>query len=499
MIINSESVRSPPSSQKFHVCIAGGGVAGITLAKKLGEQGLRVAVLEGGGMEYSEASQEIYSGRSIGRSYFELDKARLRYLGGTSNHWEGWCRPLEEYDFEQHEYIEDSGWPIQKSDLDPYLAPARDILEIKPFPDDIQVEGSDGSLKEIFFRYSPPVQFKDKYLDLLKNTTNIHVYINANLTDIRINPDTGRVSGFLFQSFEANAPQINFQADYYILALGGIENARALLNSNKHVPAGIGNTKDLAGRFFMEHPHVRIGFYAVKSSHTRFGSTSRFLSPTKRLLTNAQIANSGVRLLIIKEKDVNFIEYAKINMKRILCSNDIIEDFVQTIRSFDCPPPFDKAGFLYIASEQVPNFNSRIALDHETDRFGLRRAVLDWRLTELDKRTIRETALAIGTFFARTDVGRIKLEDWLLEEGAAVPDVAKDPWLGAGRHHMGTTRMAATSRQGVVDSNCLVFETGNLFIAGSSVFPTAGHANPTLTIVQLSLRLADHLISLTKT
>ena len=109
----------------YGVCIAGAGVAGITLALQLAARGHRVLLLEAGGLEFSDESQNVYKGRSTGRPYFELDEARLQYLGGISNHWSGWCRPLDAYDFEKHHQVPQSGWPIDKSELDSYLVATR--------------------------------------------------------------------------------------------------------------------------------------------------------------------------------------------------------------------------------------------------------------------------------------------------------------------------------------------------------------------------------------
>jgi choline dehydrogenase-like flavoprotein len=217
----------------------------------------------------------------------------------------------------------------------------------------------------------------------------------------------------------------------------------------------------------------------------------RFFTPTPQMLHDAEIGNCCVRLLPAAKG--NTTAMAKAGVKRVLCANEIISDWARSIKFFVCPPPFDEAGLLHVASEQAPNINSRVLLSDEEDRLGLKRVVLDWCLLPIDRRTIRKTVFAVAAYFARTGIGSVKLEDWLHDDEAPVPDVATDPWLGAGWHHMGTTRMAAKPSEGVVDADARVHAIDNLYIAGSSVFATSGHANPTLTIVQLTLRLADHL------
>jgi choline dehydrogenase-like flavoprotein len=163
-------------------------------------------------------------------------------------------------------------------------------------------------------------------------------------------------------------------------------------------------------------------------------------------------------------------------------ADGIDEDFAA-----DCP--FDM--WFKTACEQSPDPDSRIELGEALDRFGNRRVAVNWRLNELDKHTLRQSALQAGRIMAVNDLGRVRLPEWLLEEDLSFPGTSEDE-VG-GFHHMGTTRMADSPQRGVVDSNHKVFGIDNLYLGGSSVFATSGHVNPTFTIVQLSLRLADHL------
>ncbi len=144
-----------------------------------------------------------------------------------------------------------------------------------------------------------------------------------------------------------------------------------------------------------------------------------------------------------------------------------------------------------IAQEQAPNRDSRVRLGDERDAFGLRRVALDWRLSEIDIDTMRTALMAFGRHLAEQDIGRARVGDWLLADPPQFPGVLDDE-VG-GKHHIGTTRMAAEERHGVVDADCRVHGTTNLFIGGSSVFATTGHCNPTYTLTQLALRLGDHL------
>ena len=143
---------------------------------------------------------------------------------------------------------------------------------------------------------------------------------------------------------------------------------------------------------------------------------------------------------------------------------------------------------LYIRAEQLPNRDSRISLSDKLDVFGLPKIKVDWQLTDFDKHSIIESTYRIAEEFGRLNLGRVKLEDWVTQEDNTWPQP-----LWGGCHHIGTTRMSDDLKLGIVDTNCRVHTVGNLYIAGSSVFPTAGYVPPTLTIVALALRLSDHL------
>lgn len=511
MIVDVDGSTPLPAAQRYDVCIAGGGVAGIVLARALARRGRRILILEAGDFEYSDESQSLYSGTITGREYFDLDTARLRHLGGTSNHWGGWCRPLDAHDFQKRNYIEGSGWPIDIDDVEPYLAEAEEILEISDFLPDKPLAGSNDELKEFFFRFSPQIRFGDKYRDFLASSDAIDVFLNANLVDIELDTDNGRVSAFAFRGYNDDETVHKPVADHYVLALGGIENARALLNANRQVPQGIGNEADLVGRYFMEHLHNTLGYYVVDSSKTRFGDMDRYVSPTPDAIQRAGIANAGFRLNGVKglpetgiaDEARRIFNEAKRQVQAALCANDAIADYFRTIRKLKCGPRrewargrtvlADRSGLFRVASEQVPNRNSRVTVSADKDRFGLRKAVLDWRLSPQDKITVRTGAMKIAKYFARQDIGRVKLLPWVLDENSDdFPGMSDGEEVG-GFHHMGTTRMGLSKHDSVVDKHCRVHGIKNLFVTGSSVFRTGGHANPTFTIVQLALRMADRL------
>lgn len=480
-------------AQRYDICIAGGGVAGIVLARRLAGHGLRTLLLEGGGLEQTSASQSLYRGENVGHDYLELDACRLRFLGGTSNHWAGWCRPLDAEDFTARPQIADSGWPIGRSDLDPYLVEACEIMEIPVFPADRLLPGSGGRLREVARYRSAPVRFGQKYRGLIATSDRIHAVLNATLVDIRLDEGRGHVVHFIVAGTDAAGPRHHVVADRYVLALGGVENARTLLNADRQVEQGLGNAAGLVGRHFMDHPHFDIGYYVLGSAPTGFGGQERSLAPTHAAMAATGAAASYVQVKpALEREDPGTWRSGKDAVKRALCANEILEDFVRATGMADCTSQVG-AGWLRVGAEQVPNPRSRVRLATVTDRFGLRRPEVDWQPLPMDLRTIRAAAMAIAEYFARQDIGRVKLFDWVLDrERTTLPGWETVDSI-AGSHHMGTTRMGASSRDGVVDRECRMFGVDNLYVAGSSVFRTSGFANPTLTIVQLALRLADHL------
>jgi choline dehydrogenase-like flavoprotein len=482
MIEDAEDRADGRFDQPYDVAIIGSGPAGVTLARRLGARGLKVGLFEAGGLELTAASQELYRGTEVGQPYYALDAARLRYFGGSSNHWGGWTHALEAYDFTPNPDNPLSGWPIGKSDLDPYAAEAADILDLmadrKPpdfFPPD------QDRLKPLFFRFSrPTTRFGEKYRQELQASRHIEVVLNANLVDMRLDADGRTVREAVFQSYQRPEP-FTVRARAFALCLGGLENPRALLNMTGDVPVGLGNEHDLVGRYFMEHLHAEIARFVIRRPLTWMLG----YAPTPKLMAAAHSLNFGLRVGDFEQWNAG--------------------DFTGAMKPQPpCPFPFDKVladamagdkpacpglvGDAFIVAEQQLDPANRVRLGAGRDRFGLRQIELDWSLSQTDYRTMQTCAAEFGGQLAASNVGRLKVVDWLL--AGATPTLAQ---LAGGNHHMGTTRMSADAKTGVVDADCRVHSLANLYIGGSSVFATSGHANPTYSIVQLALRLGDHL------
>ncbi|MGI9417871.1 MAG: GMC oxidoreductase [Geminicoccaceae bacterium] len=510
-------VASSDHGSQFDVCIAGGGVAGITLALELARSDKRVLLLEGGDIDFTDESQELYAGENVGRDYFDVDVGRLRFLGGSSNHWAGFCVPFDDFDFEARSDIEAFGWPISKADLSPWLDQASGILELDgQFLPDQPLAEVGNNLRRFETKMSTPVRFGEKYAEQLRANPNIVTVLNASVIDIRIDTVSGAIE--TFEVVHTNDPdqKADVTADRFVLALGGIENARALLNANKQMESGIGNDRDLVGRYFMDHIMTDLGFALLSApfstlfsamSDERFGDAVSF-APTREFLRESNILNCELRVRAIERREATASSPFKSRLKQMICSSEVALNLISYVdtdfKQDRCwlahrikgLPAESFDAVIMARSEQAPNYDSRVSLADERDRLGLRRIDLNWQLLDVDKATLAKSVMELGRYFAKTDIGRIRVADWLLDDGREVAGVPEGERAAHGGHHIGTTRMAASPSQGVVDENCKVFGTSNLYVAGSSAFPTGGHAPPTLTIVQLTLRLADHLATL---
>jgi choline dehydrogenase-like flavoprotein len=496
------------------LCIAGAGAAGIAIALEFAGRGERVIVLESGGLDFEDASQDLYAGRNLGLPYFDLDVPRVRCFGGSTNHWGGMCTPLEPLDFETRPWVPHSGWPITAADLQSYYVRAHPLLELGPFnytPAEIAPPETEflafrpDRIHPKMWRYSvPPTNFGIAYRDRLIQATNVDALLHANLVEIETDAAGSSVTGYRIQTLGGKSARV--QARIYILALGGLENPRLLLSSDRVQAGGLGNERDLVGRFFMEHIRIvagsvlplKDGWYAAYEDLIRDGRQVRCgLTPSPEAQTREGILNP---MLMIGAKDVTRMRsagYTSLSEIRKAFAKgqipdhfggdvlNILGDLNGVVRGFY--ERVDSAIYIEMEGEQSPNPDSRVVLANDRDALGMRRGNLDWRLSALDKRSMRKLVEMFGQEIARLGLGRLQMEEWLAHDDTT--------WVGLGAHyhHMGTTRMASDPSRGVVDADCRMFGVANLYIAGSSVFPTGGCANPTLTLTALALRLADHL------
>ncbi len=489
------------------LAIIGGGPAGITLARSFIGSRVRVCLIESGGLQFDPQVQSLYEGENAGIEY-PLKVNRMRFFGGSSNHWGGYCRPLDPIDFTQRDWVPHSGWPFGIDELNPYYPGASKLVEIAPLNYEDRTYWEQRSNQKIpdlvggrvqvrYTHFSPPTHFGDRYRDELKGADNIQVLLNANVVNIASQEEGREVTQLDIRTLTGLSHRV--RARIYVLATGGLENARMLLLSNQTIPAGLGNQHDLVGRFFMEHPHVlgpaqivvgdqnrlpRIFSGRVyadgRSAHAAFSPTYEFLRQRQLLNAVIMVGDAGAYNTDTKTEWIN----GRSHMDMLKAARHFLTAGIDPTDPSQ-PNLLGRWLGLGCACEQVPNPDSRVTLADSKDALGLRKIRLDWRLTEQERRSIFEHIRSLAMEFGAQGMGRMLID--ILDDGRWPDKVA------GGSHHMGTTRMHDDPRQGVVDRNCKVHTTSNLYIAGSSVFPTSGASNPTLTLVALTLRLSDHL------
>jgi choline dehydrogenase-like flavoprotein len=508
---------SGPAEIESDLCIVGAGAAGITLALELAGSGGDVCVLESGGLEYDHATQQLADGETAGLPYYELVAARLRYFGGTTNHWAGISRPLDELDFQKRDAVPYSGWPIDRASLDPYYARAQQYCRLGTYnyepgfraAPDAPLLPVDGRL-ETKIMLENPVRFGPAYREQLNAAPTARVVLFANATELE--PDASGLGIARIHARSLNENRLSVAARNFVTAAGAIENARLLLASRSVHSDGIGNDHGLVGRFFMEHPLVPtmelqlaseeagLGLYTGQSRNG-LGVTG-YLALTPETVRREGILNAcaslnigGLEQRIAKSTDGiasavaiwNYLKEGEVPPNFGTHVGNLLADMHRVAiysyeRAFQRSP---LAASLVMQMEQAPNPSSRVTLTDERDSLGMQRVKLDWQMGDLERHTVFRFGELMGMEFGRTGLGRIRMIE---PNDTGWWDGMRGSW-----HHMGTTRMHASPTQGVVDANCRVHGMRNLYVAGGSVFPTSGFAHPTLTIVALAIRLAEHL------
>ena len=511
------------------VCIIGAGAAGITLALELTAAGHEVLLIESGGRAEEIPTQDLAAGTSIGNpsttldSPVRLDQMRLRYLGGTTNHWAGFCRPLSPVDFEVRDHLAVSGWPIAFTDLDPYMARAAEWVRISGADFDLDrwqqrlglqaLDLNSERVESFVYQLTFPTKFGEVYRSELTSTENLRVLLHANVVNIAT--QTGNhVSGLDLRTL--GGKQIHAEATAYVLATGGIENPRLLLSSTDHDPAGLGNTNDLVGRYFTEHLQVYAGFgvldtdpagmvgfqgadvtieggrHAGSTHHAKFALG----------LTDAHVrdeATTGLEIQLLTGTYPLGVPLQQDGATLTDVAGLLGREGIEPRATF----------YLQGLAEQELNRDSRVLLGRAADALGMRRVELDWRYSQADRQRALDGFRVAAEEIGAAGLGRVQLvpggvhADAIdhLVPGEFISLYSSNPSaineetfpIGMGFHHMCTTRMSADASTGVVNTDCRMHDVDNLWVGGSSVFSTGGVATPTYTLVALAVRLAEHL------
>jgi choline dehydrogenase-like flavoprotein len=536
------------------ICIIGAGAAGITLACEFDCSGFKVLLLEAGGIRLdAAASNELYRG-TANAPHPNPSEFRRVVFGGTTGIWGGRCVPFDPIDFEKRDYVADSGWPISYDEIAQYYPRAMAYCDAGAF--DFSVTNSlctganatptrgvplatipglnDDSviLADRIERYSLPTDFGKRYRAQIARSANVTVLLSARCVSLHRQPGEERIESVSIADSAGKRRKVRSQV--FILAVGGIEAVRLLMLSDPAGP-GLGNHADRLGRFYGCHFENTLGRLVVDRGYPAFDFEKtvdgvycrRKLQFSAEAQRRHRLLNTAFRLHFPSYSDaahgspaLSAIYLAKSSLIRehrtILQHGS--EPAVQSpasahLRNIALGLPTlgrfalqwlfqrhlaarklpytlvknrDGSFPLEFNSEQTPQASSRITLTNELDRDGLKRVHVEWRLCNEDAQAAQRAFLLLRDVLRQHSWCRLEFnEDNLL------PSISRSVPLGG--HHMGTARMAIAPRDGVVDSNCAVFELPNLFVASSAVFRTNSHANPTLTIVALALRLAKYL------
>lgn len=505
-----------PAQLRTRVCIVGSGPAGMTVALELERLGIDCVLLESGLREPDRAHTALNQTRQVGLTTDHNSVNRLRGLGGTSAHWGGLVRPLDALDFEARNWVPGSGWPLSRDELAPHYATAHRLLKLPATDYDLEAQENPGTPRAVpladrdfeniaFVHDTEPVRMGQAYGEHLADSGRITTLLDATVTDLETDPGGQRVTRV--QATSLSGRRFAVVADRFVLAAGAIQSARLLLNANRVHAQGLGNSRDQVGRYFLQHPvfygtrlllfdtaqrrRLRRGGRAMHAIRTAI----RPDSARARKLLNFHVfplreQPPGRREQWLRQvpgfvraplQHASFMQVGEVG---------VVPQYLDDLRAVLGPGPRAEAVYapLEIRAEQAPNPDSRITLDETRDALGVRRAVMDWRLGELDQYSLQEGARLFGGCVARNGLGRLQAGP----RQTQLPQV-QDAFLHGGNHHYGTTRMGHSPANSVVDRNCRLHEVHNLYVAGSAVFPTTGHANPTLTIVALAARLAQHL------
>jgi choline dehydrogenase-like flavoprotein len=516
------------------VCIVGAGAAGITLALELEATGCAVLLVESGGFEPNETVQSLYDLESVGYPQRANYMSRARYFGGSCNLWAGRCMRLQAQDFAARAWVPDSGWPIAADEVFRYYPRAAAILglgEVGQFElasherrlsaAERELLASGDTVPTLSLWAPKPKRFGRGERRRLARAAGIRLLLHASVTRIKLDDDGARVLGLIAKTLTGRT--FRLEAQSFVLAVGGLETPRLLLSSRDRQSKGIANGYGLVGRYFMDHPRAVFGAvrlaagrplrlmrgWPLSDGKVQLGLGLSAEAQTREGLLNHYLTLEAEASGYTVQRYQAAVEVGKVLLRRGHAGGRLelgkarrapaVQHFIYLLSPREILPhrlwrlamlarharASERRARRYVVvyfCEQPPEPASRVHLSRETDRLGLNRLVLDWRIPDSVHESLLRLQAHLGRVLERHGLGT-------LEPGTNAPEFTD------ASHHMGTTRMCDSPRTGVVDRDCRVHGIHNLYVAGSAVFPSAGHANPTLTIVALALRLADHLRS----
>ncbi|NIH66344.1 GMC oxidoreductase [Modestobacter marinus] len=540
-------LNSPPAPEAvFDLCVVGAGPAGLSLALEAARGGLRVLIIEAGLARKAVPPATRFAATTMRvldhRRHAPLSETTRTGIGGTSWLWGGRCVPFESIDYELRAHVTFSGWPICPSDLAPWQNRAAEYLDCGSA--DFQTEPMSGWQSQAVStsqqeRWSRRPQLAPHLGAQVIAHPTVSVLTGAVATDVRFNPAGTAVTQLRVRWAGTEVP---LTARDYVLACGGLATTRLLLHVQRREPAFFGGSDGPLGRYYMGHltgsiasisitppelfteldfrqeedgTYVRRRFTLMREAqirghllHTSFylgnlpfrdarhGSptlSAFFLALTSpligRCLAGAEtrrrnagrpVGGWGAHLQNIARRPRRLpAEVAAIVRLRYLSSPRRSVFVIHNDRGTYA---------LRYHAEQVPNPHSRVRCNGRTGADGLPGVDIDLRYSDQDVESVLRAHQLLDAELASTGVGHLIYDHPEERRSEAIRQQAMD-----GYHQIGTTRMSADPSAGVVDPDCRVHGFSNLFVASSSVFPTAGEANPTFMTVALAVRLAHHL------
>ncbi|HZF29344.1 MAG TPA: FAD-dependent oxidoreductase [Gammaproteobacteria bacterium] len=513
--------RDPATLLDTDVCVIGAGAAGLAIAHELLGSRNRVLVLESGDSARSEECDALNEARSVGVPHSGAVDGRARVLGGATTAWGGQLIPLRESETRARPWVPGSGWPFGPETLEPYYRRVERLLAVEGPPYDertwhrLGVAPPPLDRDRFVYRFSQWAPLSRRNLALLTRgaiakSRNVDVLLRATATDLASSADGRHVDHVAAKDAAGRAFRV--VARVYVVCCGGIETPRLLLASRS--ARGIANSSGTVGRYFQDH----ISLVAAEIPSTSRAAIRRYFAPRYRRGTMYTCKIEPADRTLAAHELLNVMAHVKfeiadalglLEVKRMLrnvqegrlpvpslrsaaaLARGSVElarlAFARAVLSRRAAPSRGRLR-LVVDVEQAPNKDSRILLGSETDRYGMPKAVVDWRLTGQEHDTLKRFTALLAADWSHAGLGTLEL--------AGEPDFDARDVLGAARdiyHHMGAARMSDDPCNGVVNRDLRCHDVDNLYLASSAAFPAGGIANPTFTLLALALRLADHL------
>ena len=456
----------------FQILIVGSGPAGLSLALELEKNNIKSVVIEAGGYDYSDESQEYYKGTHNNNIISDISESRLRQFGGTSSIWGGWCKPLNKQDYDN--------WDFNFKKLQNYQKEACNILDIK---NSFRESEFDENFNQIEFQYST-VRFAEKYLNHIKKSKNIFLFLNTQLSHFE--GSNGNISHAVCFN---QKKKINFKNKHYVLCCGGIENSRILLWTKKNNQNLF--KKDLPlGKFWMTHYWTLAGVGLIDKNKFAQFMGSNFLDYDGSIHIGSTSSSKNlekpldIAAYFTPEDDINFVKEV---VKDIMClapelGKKIAKSFLN--KSLKC-------GNIFMHLESEANEKNSIDLDFNSrDKNNIPRVKIDYKISPQANKSAKRFLQNLALIFQKNDLGRLGMNKEIFN-GQNFTNLGSF-------HHMGGTRIGTSPNDSVVDNDLKVHDINNLFVSGSSIFKHSGYKNPTFSIIQFSLRLANKIKSITK-